>query len=373
MQTTPRTSDTPEHQKKPRKKPSLLLITVILGTIGLIGQLLWVNWPKPTAESEPLATELNEVIDRLPGTSDALIYLGLEDIRQSGFWQEALPDSIKQMNWLQFDTTLTALARENGFRPAQDIDTLLVQFQHRNSTTQDFLGIVWGDFPDGFDMQALEKRGRQATTIAGQRCAGLRDDLWICRPSERMVLLGSSSGILSRYLQKSSSFLERDSTTAALIEKAAYKSHLWFTLSSTNWTIGALQSLTSANKDLQTLGNLNRIRQLVLSLKLDDGIEGQSEWIYENRRSAYFASTFLWSALKLSSTPGTRTPPQIKQLLDNIDVMQNLESVMITADLPPELFSRNPDPASSSGTPGPAGAETEERRADAEPRSAPTP
>ncbi|ARM30404.1 hypothetical protein [Prosthecochloris sp. HL-130-GSB] len=348
MQSEPKqVPDTTTKAKTGRKKPSLLAITVILGTIGLVTQLLWVNWPKSRTEPEPLSTNIQDVIDRLPGTADALIYAGVKDIRESKFWNEVIPDSVKAANWLQFDTTLTRISRQTGFIPSRDIDTLLVEFQQRNARKQDFLGIVWGNFPEGLDIDALEHQAVQTISVEGRRLAALREDLWICRPSGRMTLIGSSADIIGRYLAPHSSFLERDTTTTALLEKTAHKSHFWFTLSSPYWTIGALQSLTSANKDLQTLGNINRIRHLTLSLKLDENVEGTSEWIYENRRSAYFASTFLWSAIKLSSTPGTRTPQETKDLLNSIHVMQNLESVIVTADIPAELF-RKTLPAAST-------------------------
>ncbi len=339
MQSQPTESSAAGNTKPVRKKPSLLAITLILGTIGLVTQMLWVNWPKPVTEPEPLGTELREVIDRLPGLSDALIYIGLKDIRQTPFWNTVVPDSIKQVNWLQFDTTLTRVMNASGFQPSRDIDTLLVQFQSKNSLKQNYLSVIWGNFPDGLDEQQLVRQSERKEIFSGTTCVGLTDDLWVCRPSERMALVASSADILERFLEPGSSFLARDSTTTALIDKAIYKSHLWFTLSSTYWTIGALQSLTSGNKDIESLGNLNRIRQLALSLCFDDGIIGQTEWIYKDRQTAYFASTFLWSAIKLSSTSGTRTSDQAKELLKRLHVMQNLNSVVVKTELPLDIFT----------------------------------
>ncbi|ACF45598.1 conserved hypothetical protein [Prosthecochloris aestuarii DSM 271] len=339
MQSPPTKAPDSSTTRPPRKKPSLLVITVILGTIGLVTQMLWVNWPKQKAQPEPLSAELREVIDRLPGISDALIYIGLKDIRQTPFWSTMVPDSIKQVNWLQFDTTLTRVMNESGFQPSRDIDTLLVEFQSKNSRRHKYMSVIWGTFPAGLDENHLIEQSGKKEIIAGQTCIGLSDELWICRPSERMALVASSADIMERFLQPHSSFLERDSTTTALIDKAIYKSHLWFTLSSPNWTIGALQSLTSGNKDINTLGNLNRIRQLALSLRFDDGISGQTEWVYKDRQTAYFASTFLWSAIKLSSTAGTRTSEPVKALLKRLHVMQNLNSVVIKTELPLDIFT----------------------------------
>lgn len=330
--------------KKARKKPSLLLITVILGTIGLVAQLLWVNWPKPVVEPEPLNAELAAVIDRLPGTSDALIYAGLKDIKESPFWQEVMPDSLKEMKWLQTNSALRQVIDETGFVPARDLDTLLVAFQQQNTKKQKYLGILWGKFDGKLTTDYLKQKSIKTRQYGSEACYALADSLWVCKPGDRQVLLANSPQMLRGFLEPEKNFLVRDSTTATLIDKAIYKSHFWFTLSSTNWTLGALQSLTSGNKDMKTLGNLNRIQQLALSLSLDnEGVEGQTEWIYQNRTSAYFASTFLWAAIKLSSSSGTRTTEPAKEFLKELDVMQNHESVIVKTDLPLSFFKPEPE------------------------------
>lgn len=338
METRPEQPSQKTGDKKAKKKPNLLLITVILGTIGLVAQLIWVNWPKPVAEPEPLNPELASVIDRLPGTSDALIYAGLKDIRESLFWQEVIPDSLKEMNWLRPGHELQEVIRETGIVPARDLDTLFVAFQHQNTKKQKYLGILWGSFSGKLTPDYLRRKSKAIEEVGNQTCYSLSDTLWMCHPADRQIILANSPQLLRGFLEPEKNFLVRDSVTAALIDKAIHKSHFWFTLSSTYWTLGALQSLTSGNKDVKTLGNLNRIKQLALSLKFDDGVTGQTEWIYQNRTSAYFASTFLWATIKLSSSSGTRTTEPARALLKELDVMQNLESVIVKTDLPLEFF-----------------------------------
>jgi len=346
MESSSEQTGRPAEGRKPKKKPSLLLITVILGTIGLVAQLVWVNWKKPVPAAEPLPPEVAAVIDRLPGTSDALIYAGLKDIRESLFWQEVIPDSLRNMDWLRSEPALASVLEETGLDPASDLDTLILAYQHQNSRKQKYLGILRGSFRDKLTRQYLEKKSLATGSFGGETWYALPDSLWISRPRDREVILANTPQLLQGYLEPEGNFLERDSTTAALIGKATYKSHFWFTLSSTYWTLGALQSLTSGNKDMKSLGNINRIRQLALSLKFDDGVLGQTEWIYENRRSAYFASTFLWAAVKLSSASGTRTSEPVKELLKKLEVMQNLQSVIVRTDLPIGFFR----PDSSTGS-----------------------
>ncbi len=125
-----------------------------------------------------------------------------------------------------------------------------------------------------------------------------------------------------------------------MMQKAVYKSHLWFALPSAAWTSSALESLTSQNSDVNSLGNLNRIQHLALSVRFNEGIEAESEWVYGTRRAAWFASTFLWGALKLSGLSEERSTPEIRNLLERIRIQQNLESVIIHTKLPLEIFTR---------------------------------
>ncbi|NTV67083.1 MAG: hypothetical protein HGB06_05260, partial [Chlorobaculum sp.] len=156
------------------------------------------------------------------------------------------------------------------------------------------------------------------------------------------LAIASSSDNLEKFFRPSGHLFERDSTTASLIRKTPYKSHAWFAFASPQWTAGALQSLTSKNSDVKSVGNLNRLQQITMSVKFGDGgLKGQSEWVYKDRQAAFFASTFLWGAIELSSISGSRTSESARELLKHLKVNQNLESVIVTADLPETLFRKS--------------------------------
>mgnify|MGYP001810989298 FL=1 len=97
-----------------------------------------------------------------------------------------------------------------------------------------------------------------------------------------------------------------------------------------------MQSLTSSNKDVKSIGNLNHIKHLTLSVNFKDGIEAESEWLYESNQAAYFASTFLWGAIQLPRL--SEKNEQTRALLDNIAIQQNLNSVIIHTALPIQIF-----------------------------------
>jgi hypothetical protein len=321
-----------------KKGAGLLLSISVISMVCFLLVVLWINWAKPRLQPEPLTPELRSIVDRIPGKSDALIYIGLKDIRESRLWKEIIPDSLKKAPLFKPQGRLDTLMRAANINTSLDIDTLLITFKRHGYKEQNFLGIVWGPFSKKLPESFLRTYSTSAEKIGDRQCYALDSTLWLCPLGPRQIALTNNKKMLQEFLVPTGSFYTRDSLSAALINKAVYKSHLWFALPSAAWTIGALHSLTSTNQGIKSLGNLNRIQNLALSVRFNNGIEGQSEWVYTTRQAAFFASTFLWGAVKLSEISGTRTNEETIQLLKKIEIQQNLESVLIHTDLPIELF-----------------------------------
>lgn len=321
-----------------RRGAGLLLSMSVISTISFLLVVLWINWSKPRLQPEPLSAELRSIVDRIPGKSDAIIYVGLKDIRESRLWKEIIPDSLKKAPLFKPQDRLDGLMRAAKINPSQDIDTLLISFKRHGYKEQNFLGVVWGPFSKKLPESFLKANSTTTEKIGSYQCYALDSTLWVCSFGPRKIALANNRKMLEEFLLPTGSFYQRDSLSVSLINKAAYKSHLWFALPSAAWTFGALQSLTSTNEGVKTLGNLKNIKNLVLSLKFNNGIEGQSEWVYATRKAAFFASTFLWGAVELSELSGPRTSEQTKQLLKKIEIQQNLESVIIHTVIPIDFF-----------------------------------
>ncbi len=331
------TPATPE-KRSLLKGAGLLLSISAVSTVCFLLMVLWVNWSKPRIQPEPLSPELKSIVDRIPGKSDALIYIGLKDIRESRLWKEIIPDSLKKAPLFQPKGQLKALIKAAHINPSLDIDTLLVSFKRHGYKEQNYLALVSGPLSQKLPASFLRTHSTTTEIIGGHQCYSLNDSLWLSSLSPGQLALTNNKKMLAEFLVPTGSFFQRDTLSVALINKAIYKSHLWFALPSAAWTSGALQSLTSTNEGIKSMGNLNRIQSLALSIKFKDGIEGQSEWVYTTNQAAYFASTFLWGAVKLSEYTGTKTTEQTKELLERIHIQQNLKSVIIHTDLPIELF-----------------------------------
>jgi hypothetical protein len=340
MSGTEQQPEIPALQAPKKKGPMVLATLFVIGMTGFLATLIWVNWSKPRQQPEPLSKELTSIVQNMPGTSDAMLYVGLKDIRQSRFWNEALPDSLKKSIPFSAGKRVDGLMKQWDIDLSRDLDTLLISFQRSGRKQQNFIGVAWGDFTGKASTRALEAASMKTAEVGGRRAFALDSTLWVCPMGPRSMAIASSSDMLEGFFRPSGHLFERDSVTASMIGKAAYKSHLWFTLSSPQWTAGALQSLTSKNRDVKSVGNLSSLQRLAMSVKFRDGLQGQSEWVYKDKRAAFFASSFLWGTIKLTSNPGTRTSDAARALLKHFAVHQNLESVIITADLPLSAFRK---------------------------------
>ncbi|NTW50550.1 MAG: hypothetical protein HGB19_12635, partial [Chlorobiales bacterium] len=154
------------------------------------------------------------------------------------------------------------------------------------------------------------------------------------------IVMASNADMIESYLAPEKDFFKTDSLMTKLLDRTQYKSHFWMALGEPGWAAGAMQGLTSSNQGLQGMGNLRRVRELVLSIKFTEGLKGQTEWVYENKSSAFFASGLLWIALRVSGSSGTRIAATQKDLLNQISIQQNLESIILHTDLSKEFIER---------------------------------
>jgi hypothetical protein len=331
----------PELQVPKKKGPKVIATLFVLGLCVVLTGYLWINWKKSRVAPEQLSPELTTVIQNMPGTSDAMIYVGLKDIRQSRFWKEAVPDSIKNAPFLSLGKRADSLMKVGGIDLTNDLDTLLVSFQRSGRKQQHYIGMACGPVAQKASGSFLKSASLHSAEVAGHQAYALDSTLWVSPMGGSRLAIASSSEMLEKFFKPSGHLFERDSTTASLIGKTPYKSHFWFALASPQWTAGALQSITSKNSEVKSVGNLNRLQQISMSVKFGDGIKGQSEWVYKDRQAAFFASSFLWGTIELSSIAGTRTSESAKELLRHLNVNQNLESVIITADLPQTIFRKS--------------------------------
>lgn len=316
--------------KRGRGIGALIFVIIVSSLFGYAA--LIANLPRERPKAEELPAAIRQRLSGLPLNANVLVYLGLKEIRESGFWKTFVPDSLKA-NWFKdTSTTLGRFASAANLHFVQDIDTALYAEVNRYGMENTFLAVLIGRY-DQHQLNRLRQRALDSLTVGGKKAYQLEPMLWYSVLSESEVALASHADAMSNYLQPQADFWATDSTMTPLLERVQYKSHFWVALGSARWAFGAMRGLTSGNQDMQGMGNIRNIRQLVLSLKLTDGLEGQSEWIYENRAAAFFAGGLIGITLWVTKNFSQRQSEGVKKLVGLIDFKQNLEALMFHTTL----------------------------------------
>ena len=321
--------------KKGRGLGALIFVTLVSGLFGYAALL--ANLPRERPDAEPLPPSVRARLSGLPLNANVLAYLGLKEIRQSEFWQNFVPDSLKEKLLADTSSPVGRFASLMQFNFAQDVDTAIYAEVNRYGEVNVSLTILIGRF-NAARLKQLAARALDSIRSAEHIGYQLEPTLWYARVSEHELVLSSHADALANYLQPKADFWATDSTMTPLIERVQYKSHFWLALGSARWAFGAMRGLTSGNQDMQGMGNIRNIRQLVLSLKLTDGIEGQSEWIYDNRAAAFFAGGLIGITLWVTKNFSQRQSESVKKLVGTIDFKQKLEALMFHAVLPKTLL-----------------------------------
>ncbi|RFM23476.1 MAG: hypothetical protein D0433_11130 [Candidatus Thermochlorobacter aerophilum] len=321
--------------KRGRGIGALIFVIIISGLFGYAALL--ANWPRERPEAEPLPPTVRKRLSGLPLNANVVAYLGLKEIRQSEFWQNFVPDSLKEKLLADTSSPIGRFASMMQISFAQDIDTAIYTEVNRYGEVNVSLAILIGRF-NSARLKQLAARALDSIRAGNYLGYQLEPTLWWAKVSENELVLSSHADALANYLQPKADFWATDSTITPLIERAQYKSHFWLALGSARWAFDAMRGLTSGNRDMQGMGNIRNIRQLVLSLKLTDGIEGQSEWIYDSRAAAFFAGGLIGITLWVTKNFSQRQSESIKKLVGTIDFKQNLEALMFHAVLPKTLL-----------------------------------
>lgn len=323
------------------KKNRIAVLTMLILSLVFFGGLgIWIIWPKDRPVSEPLSPQVRAKIAKLPDGVNVLIYFGLKDVRETGFWNSFIPDSVKNTPPFADTTALGKFSKETNFNFTKDTDTVIYAAISHAMPNDRFISIVDGHFNRDSVLAYLTKNSDNQRQLGNTLIFRTDPRLWVSVVSPNEIVMASNADMIENYLAPEKDFFKADSIMTKLLDRTQYKSHFWMALGDPGWAGGAMQGITSSNQGLHTMGNLRRVRELVLSIKLADGLKGQTEWVYESKSAAFFASGLLWFALRISSLSGTRLAPTQKELLDQIHIQQNLESIILHTDLSKEFIER---------------------------------
>ncbi len=326
----------------PKTRANKIAFGLLLGVISafFLSIALWLNWPKDRPESESLPPNVQDMIGRLPASTNVIMYVGMSNVRQSGFWQDVLPDSVKNASFISDSSALSLFSKAVDINLTQDIDTLLYGAISTASPDDSFISILNGRFQPLRIQAYLDSAATNIRQYDSLPIYRIDPKLWFSLQDSSRIVLATSGDHIEDFLAGSNTYYKSNPQMAYLLDITQYKTDLWMALGNAGWASGAMRGLTASNRELKDMGNIKQINQLVLSLKLQDGIQGQTEWIYRSRTSAFFAYGLLWMALRVSGSEGTRLKMAEKNILNAIELQQNQESIILRGSFTNEVIKK---------------------------------
>ncbi|MDX2128873.1 MAG: hypothetical protein SFU91_07555 [Chloroherpetonaceae bacterium] len=326
----------------PKKNRYGVLIFVSIISMLFMGVALRINWELERLPCESISPAMYQSLDRLPKGVNLIVFLSLHDIRKTVFWKEIIPDSIKDSRATLGEASLDSLAKSLDFVLLRDLDTLIYAAEAREGYEPDFLLLVSGRLPIeklSLLLTGFSQKDTLQKTWSDPRITRLKPRLFAAITDEGRLLVSSKTRFAEEYLSGNKSFWESDTLLRPLVETARYKSQMWLVGGVAEWSLAALRGLTSSNQSLAETGNIAKIQKMVISMRFGDGVEGQTEWIYRNRTSAFFAGGLINIAIGVAKLFSSRTTPAQKELLERIVVKQNLEALAFDISLTNKLIN----------------------------------
>ncbi|MCS6988346.1 MAG: hypothetical protein NZM06_02405 [Chloroherpetonaceae bacterium] len=303
------------------------VVTLFFGWIALM-----INLPASRPEPEPLAPEVRRKIEALPLGANVIAFANLRAIRQTGFWNEFLPDSVKSKPLFSDSSAIGRLMRLADFNVARDADTLMLAVQNRLDAPELNIAIVTATFDTAKIFKALPLVAKERFAVAPSKSAFRLDDKqWACFATPTELVLSNDVSLIERYLAPQESFFAADSVMSPLIDEVRYKSHVWLALGSTRWAMEALRGLTASSEGLSESGNVSKVQRLTLCALFSDGLAIESIWHYDSRTSAFFAGGLVRLAAWVSKQFSQRQSQAIKKVLAELVITQNLECLVFEA------------------------------------------
>ncbi|MFQ3598120.1 MAG: hypothetical protein SNJ55_07460 [Chloroherpetonaceae bacterium] len=305
------------------------IVVLFFGTIALL-----VNLPASRPEPEALSPYLQKKFDALPLGANVIAFINLHAIRQTDFWQTFLPDSIKSKPLVSDSSTVGKLMRLADFNLTRDADTVIYAAVNRLESPELTFAVLLASFDTAKVLKGLPLFAKARKAISPTHTAFRLDETqWVSFISPRELVISNDVGLIERYVEPKESFFAADTVMKPLLDDVRYKSQLWLALGSTRWAMEALRGLTSSSEGLSASGNISKVERLTLCTQFSDGIAVETIWHYDSRTSAFFAGGLVRLAAWVSKQFSERQSQAIKKILAELNITQNLETLILEADI----------------------------------------
>ena len=275
-------------------------------------------------EIDPITSSQWRVFSYLPGETQFVLYMNLNELRKTEFWESYIEHSLKQnrknTGELDISDWLTEFEEQSGVGLNDGVSEVYI------SSTWMGKNIIAVTFDKNFEKVSnyfkssnrFEKiRKGDKEIFAGK--LNISADFYF--PSDSLLLIINDDDYIDKLMGENIKSIKDNKKLMGIIKKIRSKKHYWMATDKGNYAAELLERLFSVNRELRGRNFINSIEGISLSAEFKEGINIESLWSCSSSKDAYLLAAAIQTALSMDLFKNETT--YLGKLLDKIEIDRN--------------------------------------------------
>jgi len=250
---------------------------------------------------EPLTNIQKEALNYLPGESSAVVYLNLEELKKTDFWDSYFKTSLfenktDEQRFRKFEKG-TGIGLNNGIS-----QIFISSTGNYRSAALLILDKNYGNIKNNFDSYGgliREKiNGKSVYKLNG------RFPLQFYFINDSLLLAADNVNYIKTIINKKNNPLNNNSAFVKTIKSIRNKKQYWIAADNGEYAVNYIKKFFNFGRKIPANNILNSIESVTLSAKFDDGLDIDSKLNCSDSKNAYLLSTAIKGALAMDLLSG---------------------------------------------------------------------
>ena len=302
--------------------------------IGLLGLLIACSGCVKKVEIDPISSSQWRVFEYLPGETQFVLYMNLNELRKTEFWESYFKYSLKQNqnsleemdvdNWVKEFENQTGVGLNDGISEIYISSTWMgnnivaVTFDKNFKKINDY-------FRDSDRFKKIQKHDR--VIFAGK--SKISADFYF--PNDSLLLIVNKNDYIDKLIGNKVNSIKNNKRLISVIKKIRCKKHYWMATDKGNYAAALLEKLLNINQELKVRNLINSIEGISLSAEFKEGINIESLWNCSSSKDAYLLAAAIQTALSMDLFKNENT--LLAKLFEKIEIKRENSQINFQIDM----------------------------------------
>jgi hypothetical protein len=283
---------------------TFLKISKYLSPLGVmwIGLLIVFSGCEKNVETDPITSSQWRVFNYLPGETQFVLYMNLDELRKTEFWESYFKHSLKQnqknRGELDINYWLTEFEKQTGVGLNNGVSEIYISstWMENNIIAVTFnknLDKVGNYFRDNNKFKKIQKGNKEI--FAGK--LNISADFYF--PGDSLLLIVKDKHYIDKLTEDNIKSIKDNKKLISIIKKIRSKKHYWVATDKGNYAAALIEKLLSVNQELRARNFINSIEGISLSAEFREGVNIESLWNCSSSKDAYLLAAAIQTALSM--------------------------------------------------------------------------